>query len=115
MAAARTIPDTQKRRIRIALIMSYKILVTETLHWHRRTAEAKRGASSAEPLRMFALRVASIHLRRAHLGSSVNLINSPHRLGRINSYLTVARAACRLPTWGARSYPWGLDAHLSAV
>src|ERR1700675_1218647 len=81
MAAARTIPDTQKRRTCIALIMSYKIVVTETLRWHRRTAEAKRGASSAEPVRMFALRVASIHLRRAHMGCQVNLINSPPSAG----------------------------------
>src|SRR3984957_15161392 len=115
MAAARTIPDTQKRRTCIALIMSYKIVVTETLRWHRRTAEAKRGASSAEPVRMFALRVASIHLRGSHLGSYVNLLNSPHRLERTNSYLIVVRTACRRPTWSARPTPWRLDPHLSAV
>jgi len=30
---------------------------------------------------MFALRLASIHLRRAHIDSCVNLLNSPHRMG----------------------------------
>src|ERR1700693_1530010 len=99
MAAAGRIPETQKRRPGIALIMSYKIVVSETLRWHRRTAEAKRGASSAEPVRMFVLRVASIHLRRAHVGSYVNLINSPHRLGRTHSYLSFVRHACRRPGW----------------
>src|ERR1700693_4435739 len=115
MAAAGRIPETQKRRPGIALIMSYKIVVTETLRWQRRTAEAKRGASSAEPVRRFALRVASIHLRRAHIGSYVNLINSPHRLGRTNSHLTVIRTACGRPSWNRRPSPWALGAHLGAV
>src|SRR6202046_1691676 len=115
MAAARTIPDPQKRRTCIALIMSYKIVVTETLRWHRRTAEAKRVASSAEPVRMFALRVASIHLRKAHIDSYVNLINSPHRLDRINSHFTVIRTPYCHPSWSDRPSPWRLGAHLSAV
>lgn len=34
-----------------------------------------------EPVRVYALRVASIHLRKAHIGSYVNLLNSPIGLG----------------------------------
>jgi hypothetical protein len=40
MAAARTIPDTKKRRTCIALIMSYKIVLTETVERHRIPADA---------------------------------------------------------------------------
>src|SRR4029077_3775858 len=109
MAAARTVPDTQKRRTCIALIMSYKIVVTETLRWHRRTAETKRDASSGTRLYVRASFREYTHLRKAHMGSYVNLLNSPHRLRRINSYLTVVRTACRRPTWSARPSPWPLD------
>src|SRR3974377_22053 len=111
MAAARTIPDTQKRRTCIALIMSYKIVVTATLRRHRRTAEAKE-VLRPEPVRMFALRIAGMHLRTTHLHSYLNLLNSARR---INSDLTLARTACRTQTWSGRPSPWLVDAHLCAV
>ncbi len=42
MAAARTIPDTHKRRTSIALIMSYKIVVTKAFLRRGRMSEAER-------------------------------------------------------------------------
>src|ERR1700691_1687084 len=95
-------------------VISHKIVVTETLQLPVSTAGAKE-ALRPDPVRTFALSFTSLHLRRTHLQSYLNLLNSAHRFRRINSYLTFARTDCRPPTWSGRPSPWPLDAHLRGV
>src|SRR5580693_3961708 len=79
MAAARTIPDIQKRRTCITIFMSYHIRSSSPklsvgTSWHLRTTGAK-GVLRAEPVPTFALSFASLRLRRTHLRNCLNLLN----------------------------------------
>jgi hypothetical protein len=55
--------------------MSHKIVVTKTLRWRLRTKGAKE-VFRPEPIRTFVLSLASLHLRRTHVRSYLNLLNS---------------------------------------
>ena len=102
----------------MALIMSYKIVATETLRWRRRTAEAKE-VLRTEPVRKFALRIASIYSRRTHLRNYLNLLNSSSsRLGgSIRTFLLLGLLAAiqpgvadpRLGSWTLISAQSSLD------
>src|SRR5580704_707723 len=65
MTAARTIPDTHRRRTSIALIMSYNIVATKALLQRARTAEAKM-VFPPRAIPMFAPHIGWTHLRTPH-------------------------------------------------
>src|SRR5271169_1516627 len=54
--------------------MSYKVVVTKTFRWRRRTAQAEE-ALRPEAVRRFALRIARVHWRTTHVRSYSNLLN----------------------------------------
>src|ERR1700723_377923 len=116
MVAARTIPDTQKRRQCIVIRMSNNARSSpRTLCGGAQEPQGQQRISirnrflRVPQFREFAL----AHDSRTELSESAKL--SLIALGGFHSHLTFARTACRHPTWISRPSPWLLDAGRCAV